>query len=646
MPIRSFDDAKTIDGIRHETFQHAAIAAGIVHDGEEALLCFKESQSYCTPPQLRSLFVTLTTEGYATMKIWDDPAMRDNLSDGLDAASAGEALQLLLQDLQQRFNVCGKSLSDYGFPDPIDHLTELDIEHLRFPHSTQSNLFNCLEAQYPSTHEQQVIIDKVIEAVESKQCFDPPSLFFLGADAGTGKTNVAKKLTAKVRSMSKIVKICASTALAAQNYVNDASTAHELWCLPVIEDEMRDIDDEKIKCMFHFRPERKQLLDSTSLFIWDEFPSNHRECFEAVYTSMHGLRGKVVLAMGDWKQILPVVSRGDKSEVLDSCMFSSPLWERFEKLTLETNMRLSGAASDEDAQTKQNYATMIKNLAANENTIHYSDITFEHNNGERKDFVFLHVSVFNEDDACSMRASINWLFPDDHYDALTASNNTILATTNDEVDKWNDKISSLNPSAESIMFSKTWFSEVDDLHGNMKFMLNETALNNINRNGVPPHQLKLKVDDICILMQNINVKDGITNNTRVRILRISNNVIVGRTLTEKPKVIVIPRVRFRFRLPYAQSYELVRSQFPLRRAFALTYNKSQGQTLKKVLLDVRTSLFAHGFLYVGLSRVQDPKDVAFFVNNSLLHSNPSPSSWHNKPVISNVVYFEVFNVNI
>jgi hypothetical protein len=202
---------------------------------------------------------------------------------------------------------------------------------------------------------------------------------------------VAKKLTAKVRSMSKIVKICASTALAAQNYANDASTAHELWCLPVIEDEMRDIDDEKIKCMFNFRPERKQLLDSTSLFIWDEFPSNHRECFEAVNTSMHGLRGKVVLAMGDWKQILPVVSRGDKSEVLDSCMFSSPLWERFDKMALEKNMRLSSAASDEEAQAKQNYASMIKNLAANENMVHYSDITFEHNNGESKDFVFLHV---------------------------------------------------------------------------------------------------------------------------------------------------------------------------------------------------------------------------------------------------------------
>jgi hypothetical protein len=110
IPIRSFDDAKTINGIRHETFQHAAIAAGIVHDGEEALLCFKESQSYCTPAQLRSLFVTLTTEGYSTMQIWDDLAMRDQLIDDFDATSAGEALQMLLKDLQQSASTCVENL--------------------------------------------------------------------------------------------------------------------------------------------------------------------------------------------------------------------------------------------------------------------------------------------------------------------------------------------------------------------------------------------------------------------------------------------------------------------------------------------------------------------------------------------------------
>jgi hypothetical protein len=281
---------------------------------------------------------------------------------------------------------------------------------------------------------------------------------------------------------------------------------------------MRDIDNDKISCRFNYRPERRELFAGTSLFIWDEFPSNHRECFEAAYVAMEGLRGKVVLAMGDWKQILPVVSRGDKTEVLDACMFSSPLWQKFEKLSLTVNMRLRGVqiGSNVDAQVK--YAAMIKALAHNENCVGMTDIVFENSDGDRKEFAFPSIPYFNADDDDGLDSTMAWLFPSGQYDAQVATDNTILATTNDEVDRWNGLISDMNPETERVMLSQTWFGEVDDLHGNMKFMLSDTALNNLNRNGVPPHELKLKVNDICILMQNINVKDGITNNTRVRIL--------------------------------------------------------------------------------------------------------------------------------
>jgi hypothetical protein len=51
----------------------------------------------------------------------------------------------------------------------------------------------------------------------------------------------------------------------------------------------------------------------------------------------------------------------------------------------------------------------------------------------------------------------------------------------------------------------------------------------------------------------------------------------------------------------AQSYQLTRLQFPLRLAYAMTYNKSQSQTLFRVLLDITLPPFSNGQLYVALS---------------------------------------------
>ena len=45
-----------------------------------------------------------------------------------------------------------------------------------------------------------------------------------------------------------------------------------------------------------------------------------------------------------------------------------------------------------------------------------------------------------------------------------------------------------------------------------------------------------------------------------------------------------------------------RRQFPVRLAFAMTINKSQGQSVQNVGLDLRTSVFSHGQLYVALSQ--------------------------------------------
>ena len=57
-------------------------------------------------------------------------------------------------------------------------------------------------------------------------------------------------------------------------------------------------------------------------------------------------------------------------------------------------------------------------------------------------------------------------------------------------------------------------------------------------------------------------------------------------------------LRFKFRLPFGRSFELLRTQFPLRLAYCMTINKSQGQELQHCCLDLRSPPFSHGHLYV------------------------------------------------
>jgi len=57
--------------------------------------------------------------------------------------------------------------------------------------------------------------------------------------------------------------------------------------------------------------------------------------------------------------------------------------------------------------------------------------------------------------------------------------------------------------------------------------------------------------------------------------------------------------------------EFKRVQFPIRLAFAITINKSQGQTMSVCGLDLSTPCFSYGQLYIECSRVG--KASSFFV---------------------------------
>ena len=63
-------------------------------------------------------------------------------------------------------------------------------------------------------------------------------------------------------------------------------------------------------------------------------------------------------------------------------------------------------------------------------------------------------------------------------------------------------------------------------------------------------------------------------------------------------------------------YEFKRKQFPIRIAFAMTINKSQGQTLNETTIYLPTPVFEHRQLYVATSRVTTPENLKIFMKEA------------------------------
>jgi len=75
-------------------------------------------------------------------------------------------------------------------------------------------------------------------------------------------------------------------------------------------------------------------------------------------------------------------------------------------------------------------------------------------------------------------------------------------------------------------------------------------------------------------------------------------------------------------------------------AYAMTYNKSQSQTLSKVLLDITTPPFVHEQLYVALSRVCDCNNIVMYLTEEQLINTDTISTGF-MPTVSYIVYQDV-----
>jgi ATP-dependent DNA helicase PIF1 len=145
-------------------------------------------------------------------------------------------------------------------------------------------------------------------------------------------------------------------------------------------------------------------------------------------------------------------------------------------------------------------------------------------------------------------------------------------------------------------------------------ILPDEQLHALTPPGLPPHNLILKIGCPIVLVRNLNVKQGLCNGSRLIVTDTRENFITVKFPNGNDTFMIprIPLVAQESSIPF----HLKRLQFPVRLAFSMTINKSQGQTFERVGLHLENPVFTHGQLYVGLSRVRRQEDISVFVGRN------------------------------
>jgi len=371
---------------------------------------------------------------------------------------------------------------------------------------------------------------------------------FITGKAGTGKSTLLqhfKQITEK-----KIV-VLAPTGVAALNV--GGSTLHSFFRLPP-----RPIHPDEIKTV---SPKRRKLYQSIDTIIIDEISMVRADMMDVIdkFLRLNGKNpqkpfgGAQMIFIGDLFQLPPVVSNDEEAKLFNST-YSSPFFfsaKVFEQITLE-------------------FVELTK--------------VFRH---QEQQFIQLLNSIRNNQAAHSEIQQINQRYQpqfepelNDYYITLTTTN----------------KIASQINTAQLEKLPKP----LRQFEGAIKGKFDKGTL---------PTDLTLSLKEGAQVMFVKNDNEGRwVNGTLAQIKKIKTGQIEVETPDKKiyrvkPVKWEIPNYKFDEKTQTVTT-EVIGSftQYPLKLAWAITIHKSQGKQFDKVIIDLGWGTFAHGQLYVALSR--------------------------------------------
>ena len=120
-----------------------------------------------------------------------------------------------------------------------------------------------------------------------------------------------------------------------------------------------------------------------------------------------------------------------------------------------------------------------------------------------------------------------------------------------------------------------------------------------------------------MVIRNYAPQLGVCNGTRVMIRKMTHRLLTVVILTgpKQGNEIQLPRICCDSAEDTDLPFALRRYQFPVRLAWAMTINKSQGQTFgERIGIYLNKPVFAHGQLYCALSRATCGKPVRIWAN--------------------------------
>ncbi|CAI9281139.1 unnamed protein product [Lactuca saligna] len=489
-----------------------------------------------------------------------------------------------------RSAIPSKSMANFGLPVPSANLIGVlrnrklleemsyDTKELLKQHNDQVPKLN---------NDQRLVYNKVVTSIENAKRI----LIFVYGHGGTSKKFLWVTILSYLRSIGKIILVVAASGIASL-LLPSRKTAHSRFKIPI------DLNNKK-SCDIKKRTFLGDLMQCTTLIIWEEAPMSDRRWFEFFDHSLRDVLdcdekqfgGMSVLLGGDFSETLPVLPKNTRFEIIALTLPSSYLWSYFIVHFLHTNMTLESSNTiSHGSMTLSDFATWL--LAIGNGHIGVPD------KDDPRDSSWIRIpsSLLISLSPDSLQTLIYFVSGDDTLNEPTAtllSARAIVCPTNNSANEIKAHILKMVTSAR--VYNSTDTMQPNGKHtSDLEGLYPIEYLNQLSFPGIPPHELLLKVDCPIMLLRNISQREGLCNGTHMIVSQLLPCVIEATIITSTSigKRVYIPRIKFIHNssdLPFIFS----RKQFPVKVCYSMTINKSQGQSLRKIGIYLLQPIYAH-----------------------------------------------------